>query len=154
LWEIFATSSSSDDFPTADFPILIGKTSSRFEGCDLLPITRSSAPRILAHLSLQNPYKPPKSDLARLTYLYYKRDSRAMDHEALQRKLAHLDEQIHAAQTASLHGSAVLSGVTLTLDDAIRVAANIRKRLAGVPRPAGRQSHQMARSSDSTAAND
>ncbi len=63
-----------------------------------------------------------------------------MDHEALHRKLAKLEEEISWAQSASLQGSAMLAKVSLTLDDAIRVAANIRTRLAGALRPSGNQS--------------
>ncbi len=66
-----------------------------------------------------------------------------MDHDALHRKLARLEEEISLAQAASLQGSALLSRAALTLDDAIRVAANIRNRLAGVLRPAGRHSHTL-----------
>jgi hypothetical protein len=62
-----------------------------------------------------------------------------MDHESLHRKLARLEEEIRLAQSRSLPGSELLAKVSLTLDDAIRVAANIRNRLAGVLRTAGRQ---------------
>lgn len=54
-----------------------------------------------------------------------------MNHEALQRKLAHLEQQIQLAEANALSGAAPLPGIALTLDDAIRVAANIRNRLAG-----------------------
>jgi hypothetical protein len=64
-----------------------------------------------------------------------------MDHESLNRKLAKLEEEISWAQAASLQGSAMLSKAALTLDDAIRVAANIRNRLSGALRPAGKQTY-------------
>jgi hypothetical protein len=64
-----------------------------------------------------------------------------MDHDALHRKLAKLEEEISWAQSASLQGSAMLSKVALTLDDAIRVAANIRNRLSGALRAAGKQAY-------------
>ncbi len=64
-----------------------------------------------------------------------------MDHDALNRKLANLEEEISLAQSASLHGSAMLSKAALTLDDAIRVAANIRNRLSGALRSAGKQAY-------------
>jgi hypothetical protein len=54
-----------------------------------------------------------------------------MDHESLHRKLARLEEEIGLAQSRSLPGSELLAKVSLSLDDAIRVAANIRSRLAG-----------------------
>jgi hypothetical protein len=57
-----------------------------------------------------------------------------MDHDALERKLARLEEEISLAQSASLQGSALLSKISLTLDDAIRVAANIRNKLTGALR--------------------
>jgi hypothetical protein len=63
-----------------------------------------------------------------------------MDHDALNRKLAKLEEEISWAQSASLQGSAMLSKAALTLDDAIRVSANIRNRLAGALRSKGTQS--------------
>ncbi|WP_263379484.1 hypothetical protein [Granulicella paludicola] len=62
-----------------------------------------------------------------------------MDHDALNRKLTNLEEEISLAQAASLHGSAMLAKASLTLDDAIRVAANIRNRLSGALRAAGKQ---------------
>jgi len=62
-----------------------------------------------------------------------------MNHEALNRKLVNLEEEISLAQSASLHGSAMLAKAALTLDDAIRVAANIRNRLSGALRSAGKQ---------------
>jgi hypothetical protein len=58
-----------------------------------------------------------------------------MDHDALERKLAHLEEEIRLAQSRSLSGSDLLAQASLTLDDAIRVAANIRNRLTGALRP-------------------
>jgi hypothetical protein len=68
-----------------------------------------------------------------------------MDHDSLYRKLAFLEQEILHAQSASLLGSAMLPGASLTLDEAIRVAANIRNRLAGVTRPAGKQSYHVSR---------
>lgn len=62
-----------------------------------------------------------------------------MDHDALNRKLNNLEEEISLAQAASLQGSAMLAKASLTLDDAIRVAANIRNRLSGALRAAGKQ---------------
>ncbi len=70
-----------------------------------------------------------------------------MDHDALNRKLAKLEEEISWAQSVSLQGSAMLSKAALTLDDAIRVAANIRSRLTGALRPADRQSYSSGESS-------
>jgi hypothetical protein len=64
-----------------------------------------------------------------------------MDHDALNRKLANLEEEISLAQAACLQGSAMLSRASLTLDDAIRVAANIRNRLSGAMRATGRQDY-------------
>jgi hypothetical protein len=61
-----------------------------------------------------------------------------MDHDVLKRKLARLEEEIHLAQSRALPGSELLAQVSLTLDDAIRVAANIRNRLAGALRPKAR----------------
>jgi hypothetical protein len=61
-----------------------------------------------------------------------------MDHDVLRRKLANLEEEIRLAQAKCLAGSELLAKVSLTLDDAIRVADNIRNRLAGVLRPRGR----------------
>jgi hypothetical protein len=77
-----------------------------------------------------------------------------MNHESLQRKLAHLEEEIRVAHSASLDGSTTLSKVSLTLDEAIRVAANIRNRLAGVTRPAGKQSYHVGRRSNTPDAAD
>jgi hypothetical protein len=74
-----------------------------------------------------------------------------MDHESLQRKLARLDEEIGLAQSRALPGSELLAKVSLSLDDAIRVAANIRNRLAGVLRPKGRQSDHIGRHSETLA---
>jgi hypothetical protein len=68
-----------------------------------------------------------------------------MDHESLNRKLAHLEEEIREAQSRSLLGSTLLSKVSLSLDDAIRVAANIRNRLAGTLQPKARQSYASRR---------
>lgn len=63
-----------------------------------------------------------------------------MDHDVLKRKLASLEEEIRLAQARCLPGSELLAKVSLTLDDAIRVAANIRNRLAGALRPRTRTS--------------
>jgi hypothetical protein len=63
-----------------------------------------------------------------------------MDHDVLKRKLAHLEEEIRLAQSKCLPGSELLAKASLTLDDAIRVAANIRNRLAGALRPRTRTS--------------
>jgi hypothetical protein len=73
---------------------------------------------------------------------YFYQEPRIMDHESLNRKLARLEEEIRLAQSRSLSGTELLAKVSLSLDDAIRVAANIRNRLAGVLRPNGRQSQQ------------
>jgi hypothetical protein len=54
-----------------------------------------------------------------------------MNHDSLRRKLALLEGEILPAQSQSLPGNAMLPGISLTLDVAIRVAANIRDRLAG-----------------------
>lgn len=62
-----------------------------------------------------------------------------MDHDVLRKKLANLDEEIRLAHCNSLPGSELLAKVCLTLDDAIRVAANIRNRLEGVLHAKGRQ---------------
>jgi len=68
-----------------------------------------------------------------------------MDHESLQRKLAQLEEEIHRAQSESLRGTTSLSRVALTLDEAIRIAANIRNRLAGTAPPQGKQDYHVNR---------
>jgi hypothetical protein len=77
-----------------------------------------------------------------------------MDHEALERKLAHLEEEILLAQTSSAQGATLLSRVALSLDDAIRVAANIRNRLAGVPPPAGRTRYHVNKRTNPTLTSD
>ena len=58
-----------------------------------------------------------------------------MDRDTLRHKLAHLEEEIRLAQSRSLSGSDILAKASLTLDDAIRVAENIRNRLAGALGP-------------------
>lgn len=58
-----------------------------------------------------------------------------MDRDTLRQKLANLEEEIRVAQSSSLSGSDLLAKASLTLDDAIRVAANIRNRLAGALGP-------------------
>ncbi len=44
----------------------------------------------------------------------------------------------------------MLSSASLTLDEAIRVASNIRNRLAGTLRPTGKQSYHVSRRSISS----
>jgi hypothetical protein len=61
-----------------------------------------------------------------------------MNHESLRRKLALLEREILPAQSQSLPGDAMLPGIALTLDVAIRVAASIRDRLAGAAYSAGK----------------
>jgi hypothetical protein len=73
-----------------------------------------------------------------------------MNHDALNRKLANLEEEISLAQSAKLQGSAMLASAALTLDDAIRVAANIRTRLAGALRPARNQAYDMGKQTQNT----
>jgi hypothetical protein len=73
-----------------------------------------------------------------------------MDHDSLHRKLAHLEQEILRAQSDSLEGSTMLSSASLTLDEAIRVASNIRNRLAGTLRPTGKQSYHVSRRSISS----
>ena len=77
-----------------------------------------------------------------------------MNHESLQRKLVHLEEEIRLAESASLPGTAILPQLSLSLDEAIRVAANIRNRLAGVSRPQGKQAYHVSKRPTDTVATD
>jgi hypothetical protein len=73
-----------------------------------------------------------------------------MDHESLRRKLALLEGEILPAQSEALPGDALLPKVSLTLDVAIRVAANIRSRLAGVTRSADKPTYDTGNRSLAT----
>ena len=68
-----------------------------------------------------------------------------MNHDELRRKLSQLEHAIQQAQAASLDGDTLLSGISLTLNDALRVAANIRTRLSGATRAAGKQTYHVTR---------
>jgi hypothetical protein len=103
----------------------------------------------LADKSVTN---PPSSTTLSLAYIH--QGLAAMDHEALERKLAHLEEEILLAQSASAQGTTLLSRVALSLDDAIRVAANIRNRLNGVLPPAGRARYHVNKRPVATLASD